>query len=203
MESSFDVFLTGELAPGVDRATAVERLAEIFNLQLSVADQLVCGSSRRIKKACNKATALRFRQLLNDAGLSVSVKRHEENPHSTPPVPSPQQEQPAVFEAQPTSRSAEAPLEQSSERPNNDPLDYQPVAVPEGAARAPKRKEMTGELVMAPVGELLVEPAPEAAPYEGELHLDLAPAGAPIPNLKSDVVPLNPATEHLAIEDIE
>ena len=98
MESSFDVFLTGELAPGVDRATAVERLAEIFNLQLSVADQLVCGSSRRIKKACNKATALRFRQLLNDAGLSVSVKRHEENPHSTPPVPSPQQEQRAVFE---------------------------------------------------------------------------------------------------------
>ena len=203
MESSFDVFLTGELAPGVDRATAVERLAEIFNLQLPVADQLVCGSSRRIKKACNKATALRFRELLSDAGLSVSVKRHEENPHSPPLSPSPQQEQPAIFEAQPTSRSAEIPLERSSERPNNDPLDYQPVAVPEGAVAAAKRKEITGELVMAPVGELLVEPAPEAAPYESALHLDLAPAGAPIPNLKSDVVPLNPSTEHLAMEDVE
>lgn len=201
MESSFDVFLTGELAPGIDRATAVERLAEVFNLQLSVADQLVCGSQRRIKKACNKATALRFRQLLNDAGLSVSVKRHEEDAHSPPPVPSPEQEQQAIFKAQPTSRSAEAPLEQSTEQLNNDPLDYQPVAVPEGAARVPKRKEITGELVMAPVGELLVEAAPEPAPYESKLHLDLAPAGAPIPNLKTDVVPVIPATEHLAIED--
>ncbi|MCH1491709.1 MAG: hypothetical protein L7T24_04060, partial [Luminiphilus sp.] len=54
-----------------------------------------------------------------------------------------------------------------------------------------------GELELAPPGELIIEPSAEVAAPVTELNFDLAPAGAPIPNLKRNVDNLDPNTDHL------
>ena len=93
MESTFDVFLTGEILPGYERGDAVSQLASVFK-RLAVADQLVNGQKRRVKAGCNKAAALQFRQILSAAGLQVAVQRAGGQPDPSPaasrePAPSP------------------------------------------------------------------------------------------------------------------
>ena len=206
LEAAFDVFLTGGVASGTDRASAVERLASVFHLKLEVADQLVCGQPRRIKIACNKATALRLRQLLTDAGLEVSVKRSEatsQDQQLTEAI-SPRHEKPANFEAKPTSKPAEAPLPTEEEKVIPTSVDYQPVAIASIEQKHPAEMRATsGELVVAPVGERLAEARPDAPPFEGKLRMDLAPVGAPIPNLKKETTPINPNTDHLSVEKLK
>ena len=113
MESTFDVFLTGEILPGYERGDAVSQLASVFKLDLAVADQLVNGQKRRVKAGCNKAAALQFRQILSAAGLQVAVQRAGGQPDPSPavseePAPSPYLESTdkAVFESQPLSNES-------------------------------------------------------------------------------------------------
>ena len=205
MESTFDVFLTGEILPGYERGDAVSQLASVFKLDIAVADQLVNGQKRRVKAGCNKAAALQFRQILSAAGLQVAVQRAGSQPDTRPavsqePAPSPYLEatDKAVFESQPLSN--ESVIKESISVDASAPLDYQPVE-PEGAISTakPKKVEIVGELEMAEVGELIVEPRPEVPPLVTSLNFDLAPAGAPIPNLKRDLELLNPNVDHLKL----
>ena len=205
MESTFDVFLTGEILPGYERGDAVSQLASVFKLDLAVADQLVNGQKRRVKAGCNKAAALQFRQILSAAGLQVAVQRAGGQPDSSPavneePAPSPYLESTdkAVFESQPLSN--ESVIQESITVDASAPLDYQPVEPTGAIATAkPKKVEIVGELEMAEVGELIVEPRQEVPPPVTALNFDLAPAGAPIPNLKRDLELLNPNVDHLKL----
>ena len=205
MESTLDVFLTGEILPGYERGDAVSQLASVFKLDLAVADQLVNGQKRRVKAGCNKAAALQFRQILSAAGLQVAVQRAGGQPDPSPaasqePAPSPYLESTdkAVFESQPLSN--ESVIQESVSVDASAPLDYQPVE-PTGAIATskPKKVEIVGELEMAEVGELIVEPRQEVPPPVTALNFDLAPAGAPIPNLKRDLELLNPNVDHLKL----
>jgi len=64
MESNFDIYLTGDILPGCQRGDAIAKLANIFHLETGMADQLLNGTRRRVKKGCNKASALQFRKIL-------------------------------------------------------------------------------------------------------------------------------------------
>ena len=80
------------------------------------------------------------------------------------------------------------------------PVDYEPI--PADAltnVKTPEKVEIVGELELAPPGELIIEPSPDVAAPVSELNFDLAPAGAPIPNLKRNVDKLNPNTDHLQL----
>ena len=205
MESTFDVFLTGEILPGYERGEAVSQLASVFKLDLGVADQLVNGQKRRVKAGCNKAAALQFRQILSAAGLQVALQRAGAQPDPSPPVseePAPfpylESTDKAVFESQPLSN--ESVIQESITVDASAPLDYQPVEPTGAIATAkPKKVEIVGELEMAEVGELMVEPRPEVPPPVTALNFDLAPVGAPIPNLKRDLELVNPNVDHLKL----
>lgn len=206
MESTFDVFLTGGLLPGYERGDAVSELASVFKLELSIADQLADGSRRRVKAGCNKAAALQLRHVLTTAGLEVAVQRHGDQPSAPQAIQTnsdPEPVEKAVFEAQPATSQSAAPAEVFVTEADA-PVDYEPV--PTSLAQAGKQSGqviLEGELEIAPVGELLVEPKTEVEPPVSELHFDLAPAGAPIPNLKRDIEELDPNIDHLhlATED--
>lgn len=201
MESTFDVYLTGEVLPGFERGDAVSQLAKVFKLDLAVADQLVSGQKRRVKANCNKAAALQFRQILTAAGLQVAVQRHSEDgqaAQTTPAAALPELAERAVFDSQPSHN--QAGLLEPVQADVSIPLDYEPVLTDATAKEArPKKVEIVGELKMAPVGELLIEPSPETPSAISELNFDLAPAGAPIPNLKRNIEALNPDIDHLQV----
>jgi len=199
MESTFDVFLTGELLPGFERGEAVSQLAAVFKLELGVADQLADGQRRQVKTGCNKAAALQLRQALTAAGLQVAVQRHGAAPAANPldAVESYDESgEKAVFDAQPSSNDGSIgeikPVEASI------PVDYEPIAADAlSMEKKPGKVEIVGELELAPPGELIIEPSAEVAAPVTELNFDLAPAGAPIPNLKRNVDNLDPNTDHL------
>lgn len=219
MESTFDVYLTGELLPGFERGQAVAQLARVFKLELAIADQLVNGQRRRVKAGCNKAAALQFRQILSASGLQVAVHRvQEQQSRSAPVIPETpssaitESHDPAIFQSQPSSNQSVIREIATGTVDASAPVDYQPVVTQRKVdteesnvaggdieTEVPKKVELIGKLEMAAVGELILEPRPDIPPPATSLNFDLAPAGAPIPNLKRDLELFNPNVDHLKL----
>lgn len=203
MESNFDIYLTGEILPGCRRGDAVAKLAEVFNLEITTADQLLNGTRRRVKKNCNKAAALQFRKILTEAGLQVSVQRHDLvnglSKKANPQVVEGGSHEKAVFESKAPTMPAE--LIQGLPQGSVDvPLDYEPIdTVSSRPSHQPYEVNVEGPLEVAPPGELLLSPSESAMPSTIGVAFDLAPTGALIPSIKPEMQPLNPKTDHLQL----
>lgn len=85
MEPLFDIYLTGQCTADAARPTVVDGLARLFKLELSAAEGLLDGQSRRVKRDCDKATALRYRAALNELGAEVRLTRLDAS-ELTPPA---------------------------------------------------------------------------------------------------------------------
>ena len=203
MESNFDIYLTGDILPGCRRGDAVAKLADIFHLETGVADQLLNGTRRRVKKSCNKASALQFRKILTEAGLQVAVERHavtsSVNQAIDPSALEGLTQEKAVFESKAPTMPSE--LTQNSPQQTFDtPVDYEPI---DRVSTRPKDKPYTvdvqGPLEIAPVGELLLAPKTDDRPSSSVGTFDLAPAGELIPTIKPIKQSLNPKTDHLQL----
>jgi hypothetical protein len=200
MESNFDIYLTGQILPGYQRGDAVAKLADLFGLDVGMADQLLNGTRRRVKKSCNKASALHFRKILTDAGLQVTVQRQtstrgpieagtaalEKSPHEK-----------AIFEAKTPTIPSEL-IQIQSQADADKPVDYEPIdRVSSRPSAKPYVVDVQVPLEVAPAGELLLSPTPAQTPSAFGQGFDLAPAGAVIPTIKRASKPINPNTDHL------
>lgn len=87
MEPLFDIYLTGQCTVDAVRPTVVDGLARLFKLELSAAEGLLDGQPRRVKRECDKATALRYRAALNELGAEVRLTRLD----VSEPTPSPEE----------------------------------------------------------------------------------------------------------------
>ena len=85
MEPLFDIYLTGQCTADAARTTVVDGLARLFKLELSAAEGLLDGQSRRVKRDCDKATALRYRAALNELGAEVRLTRLDASELTPPP----------------------------------------------------------------------------------------------------------------------
>lgn len=201
MESTFDIYLTGEILPGCKRGDAVAKLADLFKLDVRMADQLLNGTRRRVKKQCNKASALHFRKILADAGLQVAVQRHITS-QSTPAVTGSAvldgaSQEKAVFEAKAPTIPSEL-IQVQSQVDADIPVDYEPVdKVSSRPSDTPYTLEVKVPLEVAPAGELLLLPSTTKTRISSDQVFDLAPAGELIPTIKRVSKPVNPNTDHL------
>ncbi len=75
MEPLFDIYLTGHCTADAERPAVVDGLARLFNLEPNRAEGLLDGQLRRVKRHCDKATALRYRAALHELGAQVSLTR--------------------------------------------------------------------------------------------------------------------------------
>lgn len=75
--SRFDIYLTGRLAPGLTPAAASERLAQLFRSTPESMRSLVSGKPQLLKKAVDQATAQKYRETLQRAGLEVAIQAAE------------------------------------------------------------------------------------------------------------------------------
>lgn len=80
----FDVYLTGRLTPGLDPATAAERLAQLFRSTPQVMANLVNGKPQVLKRGVDQATAAKYREALQRAGVEAAVR--EAAPAQTAPA---------------------------------------------------------------------------------------------------------------------
>jgi hypothetical protein len=200
MESNFDIYLTGDILPGCRRGDAVAELAQLFNLETAVADQLLNGTRRRVKKGCNKASALQFRKILTDAGLQVTVQRQAVTNSETTPRSAPvhgESQEKAIFEA----KAPTIPSEQLRVDPQDNadvPVDYVPIdRVSARPSHKPYEVDVTVPLQVAPAGELLITPRETDVSPSPEVAFNLAPAGEMIPTIKPAQQLVSPKIDHL------
>lgn len=203
MESNFDIYLTGDILPGCRRGDAVAKLADLFNLETGMADQLLNGTRRRVKKSCNKASALQFRKILTEAGLQVAVERHSVTPRVNRTIDASALEgsaqEKAVFESKTPTMPSEL-IQNNPVETADTPVDYEPIdRVSARPSDEPYTVDVQVPLEVAPAGELLLDPNTDDTPSGPVGAFDLAPAGELIPTIKPVRQLLKPKTDHLQL----
>jgi hypothetical protein len=210
MEARYNIYFAGQLLEGQDLATVRSKLAKIFNANEQMLDKLFSGKTQLLKRDCDKATALKYKQAIERAGAQPVIKAVAAAPVETTPVT------PAMSSAEKIAALAAAPEE----------IRYGSSSEPAAAAAAPAQEDFTADGVgLAPVGSdvlrederstpvareidtsgltvdasaqrLSEEPAaPPAAPDTS--HLDMGEVGEMIPNLPSHEEPLSPNIDNI------
>ena len=176
MDNTYDVYLTGTLLGDGTEQVAVDGLVELFTLKETDARRLVDGKRRRVKTACDKSTALKYRERLQAIGIEISIERHYD----------------AVTEE---SAPAPASLGKSAQFDSRDLGDktilYEPPA--------PEKPSPVTEFSLAPTGSRLSEEPTELPTPPAMTEFSLAAPGDLIPSVPVTVEALNPQTDHLSL----
>ncbi len=83
----FDLFLTGELAPGHPRGSALQQLAKLFKRPVDQVEKLVAGKPNRIRKDLDASEIQRYQQVFTKIGLISVAKPSSIDDQTTNPTP--------------------------------------------------------------------------------------------------------------------
>ena len=75
MSESYTIYFAGELLPGNDVTEVRGRLAKLFNANDATLEKLFSGTRQLIKRDCDKATALKYKQAMEKAGAKPVITR--------------------------------------------------------------------------------------------------------------------------------
>ncbi|MEE4204296.1 MAG: hypothetical protein V2I45_11745 [Halieaceae bacterium] len=205
MADDFDVYFAGVCLPGFSTEDVAQGMARTFKLSEEAAAALMDGKPHRIKAACDKPTALKYRQVIAGIGGKVDVVRHGAPPPNAPIQDNTETPVKAIKSlvsgpAEFGSRPPKAPHD-----PGAGAVDRADESIPwEAPGKPAETQPQTVELSVAPVGSLLADETKEE-PYKliNVPDFDVAAAGEVIPTLPDDKKPLNPKTDHLHIEPLD
>ena len=75
MEALFDVYFTAETDGSTERNVVRDGLARLFKIDANAATKLMNGDRHGIKRGCDRATALRYRDAMLKVGAKVIIGR--------------------------------------------------------------------------------------------------------------------------------
>lgn len=160
MAELFNVVFAGEIAGRSDPAVVRANVGKLFNASEAVLDKLFSGQPVAVKKMVDRATAMKVRALMKQAGANTQLVQVDEQgrplPGQAAPVPAPAAPAPA---SAPASAPAAAPVAGSMAARVQQLAAEQAAAAKAEAARA--EAALAGVWQLAPVGSRL---APVAAP---------------------------------------
>jgi hypothetical protein len=209
MEARYNVYFAGQLLPGQDMASVRDKMATLFNADQQTLDKLFSGKTQLLKRDCDKATALKYKQAMERAGAQPIIKASETAATQPAPAPAPEK---AMSAAERIAALAAAPDKTTYSSQPPDPVQDQSTdgdadmnLAPPGAdvLREDERPQPatsnidTSGLAVDAAAERLSEEAPPPPPAPDTSHLDMGEAGELIPNLPSDQLPLSPNTDAL------
>lgn len=216
MEQRYNIYFDGQILEGQQLTEVRGRLAKLFNADEPTLDRLFSGKAQLLKRDCDKATALKYKQAIERAGALPIVKSAQDTPAaaappaSPAPAPAPSTPEPmtaaeriAALAAAPDMDNYRADAAQSAPQAaqtSSEPGD--PDIAPAGSdvLRPQERQQVvqreidtTGLELGAPVERLSPEPPPAPAAPDTS-HLDMGNVGETIPTLTRDVPPPPPQT---------
>jgi len=224
METRYNVYFAGQLLSGQELASVRDKLAKLFNADQQTLEKLFSGKAQLLKRDCDKATALKYKQAMERAGARPIIKASQSAAaeQSAPLTPPPEK---TMSAAEKIAALAAAPDEggYSSKEPSTSPkesatsskesatgsAEQQPISDQEGINLAPAgtdvlREDERAEPVVSEIDtaglevdaatQRLSEEPPPPPPAPDTSHLDMGGVGEMIPNLPSDQVPLSPNT---------
>ena len=74
MEARYNVYFAGQLLEGQDPGSVRSSLAKLFNADEATLEKLFSGNAQLIKRNCDKATALKYKQAMERAGAQALIK---------------------------------------------------------------------------------------------------------------------------------
>ncbi len=213
MEERYNIYFAGQVMDGFDVHDVRDKLAKVFNADQTTLDKLFSGKRQLIKRECDKATALKYKNALERAGAIPLIQRAK-----APPGAAEQASPGAMTAAEKIAALAAAPDEigyrSAAPAPAPTSAQQQPAADTSGIALAPAGTEVlraeeraepivrevdTSRLTVDATAERLSEKAPPAPPAPDTRHLSMAEVGDTIPNLPSSDIPLSPNLDGLAL----
>ncbi len=209
METRYDIQFDGQILPGQDPAEVQARIGRLFKASDATLKALFSGKLQTVKRGCDKATALKYKQAMEQAGAKPLIKRADTAP-AAQPVAATNPAPPAAEPTTPAATSAADRIAALAAEPDKgfDP-GGKPLAPVEYARPDTPAAEDNESLSVRPVGELLDEaerptvvpvavdisgldvappgplpqPAPSSAQAPDTTHLSMAAAGEAIPTL--------------------
>jgi hypothetical protein len=209
MEARYNIYFAGQLIEGQDLAGVRTRIAKLFKADAATLDKLFSGKTQLLKRDCDKATALKYKQAMEQAGALPVIKAITANetttsaPAPTPP-PAPAKamtaaEKIAALAAAPdpaTRRQEPAPPPADNVQPGDGAIALAPagtsVLLP-NERPAPARSEIEPpDLEVMASGQRLSESAPTPPPPPDTSHLTEGAVGELLPNLPASAAPVSP-----------
>jgi hypothetical protein len=204
MDTRYNVYFAGGLIEGHDQATVRERMGRLFKANEATLDKLFSGKSQLVKKDCDRATALKYKQAMEQAGAQPVIRA------SGAGAAEPQQaskkltaaERIAMLAAEADAGHEPAPVTTQASPVRDVPAENDQALklLPEGTEvlrpeeRKPPARSTVQELDLELdlQGERLSAVPPPPPPVPDTSHLTAAPAGEALPTLSRQAKPVSP-----------
>jgi hypothetical protein len=212
METTYNVYFAGEILPGHQGDAVREALGRLFKAGDATLDKLFSGSLELIKRDCDKATALKYKQAMERAGAKPVIRRNEAGAAAAAP-PAPQEpprtlsmaERVAALAAGASAPVAAAPPATAPADATDASMSLAPAGAdvlrPEERREHPVQEVDTSALSLAGTGARLSEAAPSPPPAPDTSHLSMGDVGEDIPTLARPAPPGEPDTSGISLCD--
>ena len=212
METRYNVYFAGQLLAGQELAAVRNKLAKLFNADQNTLDKLFSGKAQLLKRDCDKATALKYKQAMERAGAQPVIKASDTTSAEQAPTPPARAlsaaEKIAALAAAPddvgyrsdaaTAAAAAADSGQAASSTSGDinlaPPQTEVLREDERPQPVVREVDTSGLAVDEYAQRLSAEPAPPPAAPDTS-HLDMGDVGELIPNLPSEQQRLSPNTD--------
>jgi hypothetical protein len=210
MEERYHIYYCGDVLEGHDVAIVRVKLAKLFNADASTLDKLFSGTRQAVKRNCDKATALKYKQAMENAGAKPLISSAQDNASSATPVttsapdPTPARELTkaeriaAIAAGEPTSPLAAPAIRATTSSGDEAAFD---LAEPGADVLRPEERRVvepvavdTSTMHLDETGVRLSEDPVPAPPAPDTSHLSMGSVGETIPNLPADEIPEQPDT---------
>ena len=189
MEARYNIYFAGQLLEGQDLATVRSKLAKIFNADEQTLDTLFSGKTQLLKRDCDKATALKYKQAIEKAGAQPVIKAVAAPAvDATPPTT-------AMSSAEKIAALAAAPEE----------IRYGSSKAPAAAATAPAQEDASADSVgLAPPGSDVLREDERATPVARDIDTSGLAVDASAQRLSQEPAPppAAPDTSHLDMGEV-
>jgi hypothetical protein len=156
MATRYNVYFAGQLLEGQELASVRDKLAKLFNADQQTLEKLFSGKAQLLKRDCDKATALKYKQAMERAGAEPVIKASQSaaaTEQPPPPKPAPDK---TMSAAEKIAALAAAPDKSGYSPEESSTLSEEPSTRPEESS--------TGSA--------------EQQPEPGQAGINLAPAGS-------------------------
>ncbi len=209
MEARYNIYFAGQLLDGQDLAGVRARIGKLFNADATTLDKLFSGKTQLLKRDCDKATALKYKQAMEQAGAQPVIKASAANTTAAAPpapAPAPAKAMTAAEKIAALAAAADLAARPGTPAPSLPPANYEParegaialtpagtaVLLPEERPAAVTSDVKPPDLEVMASGQRLSEQAAAAPPPPDTSHLSEGAVGELLPNLASVAAPLHP-----------
>jgi len=215
MDVQYNVYFTGEVLPDHDANSVRTRLAQLFKADEATLDRLFSGTAQLLKRECDKATALKYKQAMERAGARPVIRRVADTTAAATPAPSPAPQARKMTAAERIAAIAagdDTPPQSSRSRASGpapeQSLDSSGISIaPPGTAvlkpeerRVVESREIdTSAFVLDANGERLSAASPPPPPAPSTEHLSMGAVGEVIPTLPRHAEAASPDISAIAL----